>query len=161
MKEPEGVAVNYPVRMAYIDKLNQWWPPEKIAAGMGVPGYATPTIYNYIALAFWSSSGPLDIVNIWADPVKFFGGDSVFGSTKDQIQKNLKKKYNDAGVKILISAFGATEFPTTAGTDPVACAQKLGAFVSSNNLDGVDIDWEDNSAMEAGKGEDWIIKFQT
>lgn len=112
-----------------------------------MPGYATSTIYNYVALAFWSSSGPLDIVNIWADPVKFFGPDSVFGSTKDQIQKNLKKKYNDNGVKILISAFGATEFPTTAGTDPVACAQKLGAFVSQNNLDGVDIDWEDNSAM--------------
>jgi len=28
-------------------------------------------------------------------------------------------------------------------------------------LDGVDIDWEDNSAMEAGKGEDWLISFQT
>jgi hypothetical protein len=60
-------------------------------------------------LAFWSySSGPLDIVNIWADPAKYFGTDSVFGATKDQIQKNLKKKYNDNGVKILISAFGAT-----------------------------------------------------
>jgi hypothetical protein len=28
-------------------------------------------------------------------------------------------------------------------------------------LDGVDIDWEDNAAMEAGKGEDWLISFQT
>ena len=50
---------------------------------MGVPGYAASTIYNYIALAFWSSNGPLDIVSIWADPVKFFGADSVFGKTKD------------------------------------------------------------------------------
>ena len=24
----------------------------------------------------------------------------------------------------------------------------------------MDIDWEDNAAMEAGKGEDWLIKFQ-
>lgn len=104
-----AVTVSYPVRLAYVDRLNQWWPPEKIAAGIGVPGYGTDTIYNYIALAFWSySTGPLDIVNIWADPVKYFGADSVFGSTKDQIQKNLKKKYNDNGVKILISAFGAT-----------------------------------------------------
>ena len=71
------------MRLAYIDKINQWWPPEKIAAGIGVPGYATSTIYNYIALAFWSSSGPLDIVNIWADPVKYFGADSIFGKTKD------------------------------------------------------------------------------
>ena len=69
--------------MAYIDKLFQLSPPEKIAAGMGVPGYAAPTIYNYIVLAFWSSSGPVDIVGIWADPVKYFGADSIFGKTKD------------------------------------------------------------------------------
>ena len=60
-------------------------------------------------MAFWSySGGALDIINIWADPVKYFGNDTAFGATKDQIQKNLKKKYNDNGVKILISAFGAT-----------------------------------------------------
>lgn len=33
--------------------------------------------------------------------------------------------------------------------------------MGENNLDGVDIDWQDNSAMEAGTGEGWIIKFQT
>ncbi len=74
-----------------------------------MPGYGTTTIYNYIALAFWSyNSGPLDIVNIWADPLKYFGTENPFGTTKDQIQKTLKKKYNDAGIKIMISAFGAT-----------------------------------------------------
>ena len=114
---------------------------------MGVPGYASQTIYNYIALAFWSSNSVLDIVNIWAEPLKYFGGDSGFGSTNDEIQKNLKKKYNDAGVKILISAFGSTEFPTSGGVNPVDCATKLGNFVLNNNLDGVDIDWEDNAAM--------------
>lgn len=61
----------------------------------------------------------------------------------------------------MVSAFGATEMPTTAGVDPVACAVQLGTFVQDNNLDGVDIDWEDNAAMEAGKGEAWLIKFQT
>jgi hypothetical protein len=122
--------VNYPVRFVYIDRIAQWWPPEKIAAGIAVPGYANDTLYNYVAFAFWSySSGALDIVNIWADPVKYFGADNPFGSTKEQIQKNLKKKYNDAGVKVLISAFGATEFPTTAKVDPTDCAIKLGNFV--------------------------------
>jgi len=29
-----------------------------------------------------------------------------------------------------------------------------------NNVDGVDIDWEDNAAMEAGIGEEWLVKFQ-
>lgn len=91
--------------------------------------------------------------------MRYFGGASAFGSSNDEVQKNLKKMYNDNGVKIMVSAFGATEFPTSGGVDPIACAQKLGDFVKNNNLDGVDIDWEDNSAMEAGKGEQWLIDF--
>ena len=87
-------------------------------------------MYNYIAFAFWTyQSGPLDIVLLWSDPLKYFGAVNPFGTTKDQIQKNLKKKYNDAGIKLLISAFGATEFPTTAKIDPTACATKLATFV--------------------------------
>ena len=78
--------IDYPVRLVYIDRINQWWPPVKIAEGMGVPGYAKVTPYNYIALAFWTyAGGPLDIVSIWADPIKYFGTDSnnPFGKTKD------------------------------------------------------------------------------
>lgn len=71
----------------------------------------------------------------------------------------MRKLYNDAGMKILVSAFGATEFPTTRGYNPEDVANNLGQFVLKNNLDGVDIDWEDNDAMEAGKGEDWLITF--
>ena len=29
--------VNYPVRFTYINKINNWWPPEKTAADIGVP----------------------------------------------------------------------------------------------------------------------------
>ena len=41
----------------------------------------------------------------------------------------------------MVSAFGATEMPTSANVNPISCAQKLGQFVLENNLDGVDIDW--------------------
>lgn len=61
----------------------------------------------------------------------------------------------------MVSAFGATEFPTTAGQDPIQCAKSLGDFILNNNLDGVDVDWEDNTAMEAGTGEAWLITFTT
>jgi hypothetical protein len=40
--------------------------------------------------------------------MNYFGATVQFGSSKDEIQKNLKQKYNDAGVKILVSAFGST-----------------------------------------------------
>jgi len=29
--------------------------------------------------------------------------------------------------------------------------------VKDNNLDGLDLDWEDNEAMEHGIGEQWLI----
>jgi hypothetical protein len=120
---------------------------------MGVPGYANSTVYNYIALGFWTyQSGPVDVASLWANPVKFFLNTSVFGATNDEIQKNLKKKYNDNNIKILISAFGSSELPTTAKIDALSCAKKLADFVLGNNLDGVDIDYEDNNAMNAGNG---------
>ena len=41
----------------------------------------------------------------------------------------------------MVSAFGATEFPTSAGADPTVCANKLADFVKKNNFDGADLDW--------------------
>ncbi len=57
----------------------------------------------------------------------------------------------------MVSAFGATEFPTSEGRDPNATCTSLANFVKENKLDGVDLDWEDNGAMEAGTGEAWLI----
>lgn len=100
--------VNYPVRFTYINSINSWNSQADIIAGLGVPGYAKSHPYNYIALAFWSFSGPLDMAKVWDDPVKYIKPSPDLGSTKDQIQKSIKKRYNDAGISLFISAFGAT-----------------------------------------------------
>tara|TARA_B110000503_G_C7085235_1_gene386979 strand:+ start:509 stop:676 length:168 start_codon:yes stop_codon:yes gene_type:complete len=55
----------------------------------------------------------------------------------------------------MVSAFGSTDDPTH--KDPIEVCEKLGNFVLDNNLDGVDLDYEDNAAMENGTGEDWLI----
>jgi chitinase len=52
----------------------------------------------------------------------------------------------------MLSAFGSTENPTSQGYNPTDVAIKLADFVNQNNFDGVDIDYEDNAAMEAGTG---------
>jgi hypothetical protein len=97
------------VRFTYINKINNWWPPEKIAAELGVPEHCSYHLYNYIALAFWTyQNGPVDIALIWSDPMKYFGSPNPFGGSKEEVQRNLKAKYNKNGIKILISAFGAT-----------------------------------------------------
>jgi hypothetical protein len=44
-----------------------------VLASLGVPGYAKPHNYNYIALAYWSVEQTFDAVKIWEDPLKFIG----------------------------------------------------------------------------------------
>lgn len=137
----------YPIYFTYIDTVPAWW-GDALLAGLGVPGYATSSLYNYFAFAFWTySSGPVDVALVWAKASTYM---SWLGTNTSTIQLFLKKIYNQAGKKIMVSAFGATEFPTSQGFDPTDCATKLGNFVIQNNLDGVDIDYEDNAAMEAG-----------
>lgn len=57
----------------------------------------------------------------------------------------------------MVSAFGATEFPTSGGKDATQTCTTMAEFVRDNHLDGIDLDWEDNGAMEAGTGEQWLI----
>ena len=130
-----------------------------MAHDMGIPGYAEPNNYNYIAFAFWLTTGPADIALLWSDPITYFG--TEFGSTKDQAQTFLKQKFVDAGVKLLVSAFGSTNNPTSENADPTQTAKDLADFVKNNKFDGVDIDYEDNAAMEGSGGVPWLVTFTT
>jgi chitinase len=133
-----------------------------IAKSMGVPGYAPPHVYNYVAITFWTyNAGPQDVAIVWANPSNYFGTSSAFGSTDAQIRTNIKSIYNSNGIKLLVSAFGSTETPTTSNYDPVVVATSLASYVTTYGLDGVDVDWEDTAAFQAGTGEAWLITFTT
>jgi len=130
--------------VVYLDQPLSW---NRDAKEFAVPGSVPAYSYNVVNLAFWLSTGVADAALDWA----------ALGS--DQ-QKTFIDAYHKAGVKLLVSAFGATEFPTN--LDATAVANNLAAFVKKNNLDGVDIDWEDSAAFEpaqAGKGEAWLTKL--
>jgi len=140
--------------------MNQWWPPDKIAAGMAVPGYAVNHSYNVVNFAFWTTGGPVDIATVWANLITYISTDNPWGAkTLAEAQKAWIDIYHAHGIKVLVSAFGSTDFPTSRGVDPVQCGKNLAQFVIANQLDGVDLDWEDNDAMNAGKGEDWLISI--
>lgn len=89
---------------------------------------------------------------MWSNPLYFIGAGYV-GDTIQEIQTNLKKNFTDAGVKLIVSAFGATENPTSENLDPVQVGKDLAAFVNNNQFDGVDIDWEDTPAFQSGDGK--------
>lgn len=54
----------------------------------------------------------------------------------------VKQQYANAGIKLLVSAFGSTDVPTTTGADPVATANTMAAWVKQYSLDGIDVDYE-------------------
>lgn len=118
---------------------------------LGVPGKAPENIYNYLAYTLWSYElGPSGVAAIWNDPVTYLGTESGLGNRKSQIITNMLRQFKSMGVKVLVSAFGAFEMPTTKGINPLACAKKLATFVINNELDGVDISYFDDFAMASG-----------
>ncbi|ORX58941.1 glycoside hydrolase family 18 protein, partial [Hesseltinella vesiculosa] len=136
-------SANGPKFVTYIDNTSGSTTP----AAFAVPGSVPNNDYNVIILGFWLDSGLYDSGYSWA-----------------QLDSATRQSYLDqihaAGKKILISAFGAAEWPTSGGVDPTKSANNLAAIVKQYGFDGADIDWEDNNAMDAGTGEAWLITFQ-
>ena len=144
-----------------MDTLTQWY-GDVVADEIGA---TNPRGYNTIILAFWTpnqdgTSNQVDAGVVWAHPERFFNiQSSKFGSTPDEIRSNLLKAYHSNGAKVLISAFGATSFPTSSGISAKACGENLARFVIDMQLDGVDLDYEDNTAMEKGTAIPWLIEM--
>ncbi|KAJ3075355.1 hypothetical protein HDU99_001542, partial [Rhizoclosmatium hyalinum] len=116
---------------------------------LGVPTPTTTNPYNVIILAFWLSSpttGAWDAAYTWTH-------------LPPETRTSYIEAYHRSKKLVLVSAFGSTENPTTEGKDPVQTAMRLAEFVKESGFDGVDVDWEDNAAMEAGSGEAWLVTF--
>lgn len=148
------------IRFTYVNRIGEWSSAAGIARSLGVPGYAAASEYNYFCLTFWLSSGPADAALVWNNPMAYMGA-SELGSTNEEIRTNILSRFHSAGIKLMVSAFGATENPTTEGKDPADSARSLAKYVNDNILDGVDIDWEDTAAFQSGIGEQWLITFTT
>lgn len=123
-----------------------------------MPTFAPNNRYNYFIFGTWTcQNGAFDIARLWSNPYYYFS--NKFGASNPEIQAFLKSKYRAAGKKIVVRAFGDGESPTTGKFDPVTCGKSIAAFVLSNNLDGVDIHYKDNTALNAGLAEQWLITF--
>lgn len=76
----------------------------------------------------------------------------AWASLNDTERSIIKSQYAAAGITLLVSAFGATDVPTTMGVDPVATANAMAAWVRQYQLDGIDVDYEDLDAFAKGDG---------
>ena len=107
-----------------------------------------PQGFNVVNLSFLTLTGALDQALAYAN--------------LPAAQKSAKKaEYAAAGINIMVSAFGETDQPTTSGADPVGTANTMAQFVLTNGLDGIDVDYEDLTAMNKGDGaaEAWVSTF--
>lgn len=59
----------------------------------------------------------------------------------------VKAEYATAGIKLIVSVFGATDAPTTNGADPVKTANEMADWVKEFDLDGIDVDYEVRLAL--------------
>ena len=130
-----------PIVATYIDQLSVWYPPEQVMSSI--------TKYqgriNHLILAFWESTGPLDVAKAWVD--------GTF--PKDAIDT-----FHQSGIKVMVSAGGATVEPIT--NDPAGgrkYGEALGQWAREHGLDGVDFDIEDNSAFknEPDIAVNWMV----
>lgn len=95
----------------------------------GIPSTPPKGLTLYL-LAFWTStSGPVDAAMAWTQ------------ASAEQ-RKQIKQTYARAGVKIMVSAFGSTDYPILEGKDATQTANALAHFVKQYDLDGVDVDFE-------------------
>ena len=104
--------------------------------------------YNVVALSFLTCKGAVDQAGNWA---------ALPAGTKSA----KKNEYHKAGIKIIASAFGATDTPTTSGANAVSVGNTMAKWVKAQGLDGIDVDYEDLAAMNKGNGaaEKWIEQF--
>ena len=104
--------------------------------------------YNVVALSFLTLNGALDQAG-------------AFAALPADQRAAKKAEYTQAGINIIVSAFGETDKPTTQGAEPVATANTMAQFVTANALDGIDVDYEDLDAMNKGDGaaEAWVTTF--
>ena len=52
-------------------------------------------------------------------------------------RSTIKQQYQAAGIKLLVSAFGSTEQPTTSGADATQLASTMAAWVKKYGVDGI------------------------
>ncbi|KAL1939933.1 hypothetical protein VTO73DRAFT_9633 [Trametes versicolor] len=121
---------------------------DRVTGGDVLPPVSEIEGYTVVVLSFLLVSGAADQAAAWA-------------ALSDDTKAAIKTEYNAAGVSVIVSAFGATDAPTSGGADPVATANTMAQFVLDNQLDGIDVDYEDLTAMNArdGGAEAWLVSF--
>merc|ERR1711971_964013 len=162
--------------VSYLGQVGSSWgnpaTNEEYLRMIGVPGYGGSKGYNYLMFAFWvsdSANGGAAVNGAafeWQNILNRITSTSLrielTGSanpTADDLRAAIKSLYNNAGIKIFISAFGGADHPMENGADPAQTATDLAEYANMYLYDGVDVDWEEaiSGKFQSGAGgEVWL-----
>ncbi|KAF9006140.1 glycoside hydrolase [Cyathus striatus] len=119
-----------------------------VSGETGPPPVSQIAGFNVFALSFLLTKGAFDKAEEWTQ-------------LTSQQRSTIKSQYAAAGIKLIVSVFGSTDAPTTNGADPINTANTMANFVKQFDLDGIDVDYEDFDAINAGDGkaEAWLASF--
>lgn len=99
--------------------------------------------FNRLVLGYWTPTGWGDSVSVEMDSKTDTPqmADAWIRLPTPMRQK-MKKFYNDAGIAVMIGAFGPGQNPTMQDLDPHLLGQQVGRVVRDFDFDGVDIDYQ-------------------
>ncbi|KAL7421192.1 hypothetical protein Q5752_004077 [Cryptotrichosporon argae] len=103
--------------------------------------------FNRLIVESWQDTGASDAALNWE-------------MTDALARENVVGQYHAAGIALLLSVFGAGAAPTTDRQNATDVARALAGYVQTTNYDGVDVDYQDFAAFDAGTAEPWLIAFQ-
>ncbi|KAF8825698.1 hypothetical protein HHX47_DHR6000049 [Lentinula edodes] len=114
---------------------------DKFVSGLtGPPAVADVEGFNVFAMSFLLLEGAFDKAEEWTQLTA-------------AERATIKAEYAAAGISLVVAVFGSTDVPTTTGADPIATANTMAAWVIEYGLDGIDVDYEDFNAFDAGTAE--------
>ncbi|PWZ02293.1 glycoside hydrolase [Testicularia cyperi] len=113
----------------------------------GAPPYYNISGFDVFNLAFWT--------------VKYGVADNAakFAAKSAADRKWFKSRYAGAGIKLMVSVFGATDTPQSLGKNATTLGKTIAKFVKTNGLDGVDVDYEEMGLFAEGKSASWLIEL--
>ncbi|KAG6890328.1 hypothetical protein C0995_009535 [Termitomyces sp. Mi166 len=140
---------------------------DRWSGAIGPPDVSAISGFNVFTLSFLLTEGAYDQARISFGSISserdlIIAFQAYEWTTLTDAQRaTIKSQYAAAGIKLIVSVFGATDVPTSTGADPIATANTFAAWVKQYSLDGVDVDYEDFNAFDGGKAEAWLISFTT
>ncbi len=106
--------LTYPIKFTCLNTILSQSNDDATLKSMGVPVGVSFHGYNYISVNSWTyRAAALGPLLFWVNPGSFLTSSYKAGRTNTQLRSDIKAKFTERGIKLLVNVFGSFENPTT------------------------------------------------